>query len=304
MHKAIVEINKVPTTIETWGRWIEETPTKENEDIVICIPGNPGVTGYYRKFLETIYNKLQCPVWIIGHAGHQKINSTSVCEPAIQGNESLYNLQGQIDNKVEFFRKYVPAGVRVHLIGHSVGAYISLNLLNHADIKAKVVKAYLLFPTIENIGDTPNGKFMTNIIQHIVWLILFLSWIFTCLPDSIQTILLQIYFKVTGNPSHNVPHTKKLIHPTVLQNIFYMAFDEMKNLRNLNPDLLRPHKDVVKLYYGATDNWAPVSQYKKISREYPDVNTELCVRNFDHAFVLRSSEEVGNMVASWIEVKN
>lgn len=99
-HKAIVIINEVPTVVETWGRWIEESPSKSNEDIILCIPGNPGVTGYYRKFLKKLYEKLQCPVWIVGHAGHQIIDTTYLNIPKLQGNEQLYSLEGQTKSKV------------------------------------------------------------------------------------------------------------------------------------------------------------------------------------------------------------
>lgn len=104
-HKGVVIINDVPTVVETWGRWIEESPSQQNEDIILCIPGNPGVTGYYKNFLQTIYDKLQCTIWVLGHAGHQRIRNNNIKVPKLEGNEKLYSVQGQIDHKVSIWKK-------------------------------------------------------------------------------------------------------------------------------------------------------------------------------------------------------
>lgn len=302
-HKAIVIINEVPTVVETWGRWIEESPSKSNEDIILCIPGNPGVTGYYRKFLKKLYEKLQCPVWIVGHAGHQIIDTTYLNIPKLQGNEQLYSLEGQTKSKDEFFKKYVPADARVFLIGHSIGSHICLNLLKDPEINSKVAKTYLMFPTIEDMITTQNGKILTNIISYITSIVFFLSWIFTLFPIQIQNFLLYCYFKITcpNAPVTAIPSTRDLIHPSVLRKVFYMAYDEMDKVKNLDKSMIEPNMNKLKLYYGATDNWAPPSYYKKMKDLYPNIDAELCVRNFRHAFVLHSPEDVANIVAGWIE---
>lgn len=103
MNEAYLNINNVPTKVITWGKWVEES-FKENErkDIVICIPGNPGVTKFYTAFLQTVYEKVGFPVWIIGHAGHEHPhNKNNIYDvPPLKENEQLYSLQGQTDHKV------------------------------------------------------------------------------------------------------------------------------------------------------------------------------------------------------------
>lgn len=66
MREAFVNISEVPTHIMTWGHWIEESfPKKE---VVICITGNPGLPGFYSKFMSSIHDTVgtEIPVWVIG----------------------------------------------------------------------------------------------------------------------------------------------------------------------------------------------------------------------------------------------
>lgn len=104
MHQAFVTVNEVPTKVMTWGRWIEETPKPEDpKDIIICVPGNPGITRFYTMFLQTLYEKVGLPIWIIGHAGHElPINRAIYSIPELKSHENLYGLKGQIDHKVSY----------------------------------------------------------------------------------------------------------------------------------------------------------------------------------------------------------
>ncbi|KAG5866152.1 hypothetical protein JTB14_017002 [Gonioctena quinquepunctata] len=150
MHQGYLELNQVRTKVTTFGRWVEET-TKDSEDIVIIIPGNPGVNGFYENFAKTLHEKLGYSVWCIGHAGHNLPEQVLSPLPKFKGNEYVYGLKGQIEHKVDFFEKYIPKNARIHLIGHSIGSYIILELLEHPSIKDKVADVYLLFPTIEEM---------------------------------------------------------------------------------------------------------------------------------------------------------
>lgn len=109
MQQAYVDINGVPTRVITYGRWIEESvPEDAPPDIVVCIPGNPGVTEFYIEFLQTLHEQLRFPVWIIGHAGHESPSKDSVRKmPPLKGNGQLYDLEGQIKHKVSYFTQYV-----------------------------------------------------------------------------------------------------------------------------------------------------------------------------------------------------
>lgn len=92
------------TKILTFGSVVREDGPAE--DMILMIPGNPGITRFYAMFLQTIYEQLHIPIWVIGHVGHDlppkwlrgKDNGGDF--PPLKGNEGLYGLQGQVEHKV------------------------------------------------------------------------------------------------------------------------------------------------------------------------------------------------------------
>lgn len=54
-----------------------------------------------------------------------------------------------IISQVEFIRNNIQPDVKIHLIGHSIGAYMALQLLKIDDISKQIQHCYALFPTIE-----------------------------------------------------------------------------------------------------------------------------------------------------------
>lgn len=73
--------------------------------------------------------------------------------------------------QVEFIKKYVPEDAHLHLIGHSIGAWLVLNLLKNNDIDRRIERCYLLFPTIEYMVETRNGIFFTNFVRFHMFII-------------------------------------------------------------------------------------------------------------------------------------
>lgn len=54
--------------------------------------------------------------------------------------------------QIEFITRYIPAHVKIHLIGHSFGSYVITQLLKNEEINKRIHKAYLLFPAIDHVG--------------------------------------------------------------------------------------------------------------------------------------------------------
>lgn len=205
--------------------------------------------------------------------------------------------------QVDFFNKYVPEDARVHLLGHSIGAYLILQLLKVPEINSKITDTYLLFPAIERIAETPNGKFFVNFVMYIYWILIYLSYVFLYLPGFVQYILLYIYGLIMGIDKRFIPTTTHLIRPSILSKIFFMAIDEMNVVRDLDLDVINENKDKIRLYYGANDGWGPVSFCKELQRKCPDVKAEVCRRNLAHAYVLQQSEATADLVAEWFMLK-
>ncbi|CAG9817871.1 unnamed protein product [Phaedon cochleariae] len=302
MHEAYLEVNKVRTKVTTFGRWVEESPktSEDIEDIVLIIPGNPGITSFYNIFAKTLHDKLGYPVWCIGHAGHN-FPDQPIMIPKLEVNKELYGLKGQIQHKVDFIEKYLSGNVRLHLIGHSIGSYMILELLEHPSLKDKVADVSLLFPTIEHMATTSNGKFMTGFVKHIVWLIVFLSWFFTVLPSALQFILVYIYMTIVGMPNPNLDSIMDLVKPGVLKRVFFLAYEEMDQVKERNNEVIKRNCAKINFHYGVNDGWAPKSFCDRLKNDIPNVHAQ--TSNINHAFVLKRSVEVGKIVADWIKGK-
>lgn len=220
--------------------------------------------------------------------------------PPLEGNEVKFNLDGQVQHKLEFIKQYVPHDVKIHLIGHSIGAWMVLQLLKLPEIKPKIHHAYLLFPTIEHMRETPNGWIYTNIVQRFWFILSLIITIFSKLPLVAQVLVINIYFFVMNIPRHFTGTALKYSRPSVLQKIVYLADEEMERVVEPDYEVLKENQHILKLYYGTTDGWTPVNYCHRLQERINGLDAEVDIYKFAHAFVLRSSVEMGKLVGGWI----
>lgn len=93
----------------------------------------------------------------------------------------------------------------------------------------------------------------------------------------------------------------QLIDPGVLEKVFFMAFEEMEQVKERDNEVIRCNLKKLKFYYGGNDDWAPVRYFSKLKEEIPEVDAEVCDKKIDHSFVLKSSRDMGNLVANWVK---
>jgi len=147
---------------------------------IYFIPGNPGLISYYTTFLGLLHKQLNSPtsstlpkncisVQIYGESlgGFELANTTS-------RRSTPLSLQSQTAHVESRLSKYCTAILpstfpsssqplpRIILIGHSVGAYIALEVLRRRlrvsdSLHKNIVSAILLFPTVTHIAASPNG---------------------------------------------------------------------------------------------------------------------------------------------------
>ncbi|XP_011502177.1 PREDICTED: UPF0554 protein C2orf43 homolog [Ceratosolen solmsi marchali] len=305
MYRKTVKVNEVPTEIISCTPWTENKVLQDGkQDIILIITGNPGVPAYYEEFAISLKNCLfkKLPVYIIGHSGHTK-PPPNMCNyyPDIRTETHLYDLKGNLEHKAEFIKKYLPPNTKIHLIGHSIGSWFVLNLLKDNDIATRVVKCYLLFPTIERMVESPNGWFLTNVILRITPIIIFLSWIFTMLPNFLQEYLVKVFGLFYGYSTPSiVDAVLQTIHPMSLKRIFLLAKQEMIFVKELNNSLILQHKNKLFLYYGSKDGWTPVRYYEDLMMNHPTLNAQLCNKGYLHSFVLKNSVDIGEMIGNLI----
>ncbi|XP_037940139.1 lipid droplet-associated hydrolase-like [Teleopsis dalmanni] len=302
MKDAFVNICNVPTHIYTKGRWIEESLDNEKE-IAICITGNPGVPGFYTEFIEELYQRLECkmPVWVIGHMGHDDPPATSIREvPQLKGNEELFDLNAQIRHKIEFIKKYIPQDCKIHLIGHSIGAWMILQMLENDYIRQAVIKCYMLFPTVERMIESQNGWVFTKIALPMYWIFGFLIVLFNRLPVFIRMCFIHLYFLLSAIPSHFRGAALCYSKASVVEKVIFLAEDEMARVRFLQTNIIEQNLNLLTFYYGTTDGWVPVEYFNGLKKEFPEIDAQLDTKKIDHAFVLRYSKPMGGIVSNMI----
>ncbi|GFY62487.1 lipid droplet-associated hydrolase [Trichonephila inaurata madagascariensis] len=289
-------------TIVTSGRWIDE-PLPDNDPgrfLILFIPGNPGALEYYIEFIKALYEGLQrtIPIWGISHAGH--VSPPPGCTvPKLQDNENLYSLEGQIHHKMAFINTYVPRDRRVILIGHSIGCYIVLELLKRLP-HIQVIRCFLLFPTIERMSTSPQGQWVWPMLTYLRLPALISVYALSYLSPQMQCRLLEWYFKDRSVPECVLNASLNLFQLDCAKLCMHLARDELENVTTLDVDNIRENLSRITFYYGANDNWCPYSYYQDLKEIFPQGDIRLDKNNFEHAFVLENSKEMGAVVSGWI----
>ncbi|XP_017763157.1 PREDICTED: lipid droplet-associated hydrolase [Eufriesea mexicana] len=304
MQRAMLKWNDVPTQVVTEGRWVEEGLAEfGRKDVIIVITGNPGIAEFYGGFIKMLKLRLpsEVPIWVIGHAGHiQPPNNLAITMPSNSTWNEHYSLMAQIQHKIDFIKKYVPEDAKLHLIGHSVGSWLVLNMLKDDLIVKKVTKCYLLFPTIENMYTTTNGQLFTKIMSRFASFIIFLSWVFSYLPHFMQIFFISIYELLNGIPLKNSNAILQLLNPDSLKRVIKMAKEEMEIIKERDDDIISKYANKLWFYYGNCDGWTPIKYYEDLKSKHPYINAKLCKHGYHHSFVLQYEKEMAKIVGDAI----
>ncbi|XP_023690506.1 lipid droplet-associated hydrolase [Paramormyrops kingsleyae] len=272
--------------------------------LFLIIPGNPGLVGFYRPFMRTLWQSFQGlhPVWAVSHAGHcVPPDSMDMTEdgPLLETHD-VFGLRGQIEHKMAFLKRHVPRDTKLVLIGHSIGCYIILEMMKR-DPQLQVLKALLLFPTIERMAASPQGRLMTPVLCQLRFAAYLPVFLLSLLPRSLQAAMVKLV--LSGLPSLDrtaAAAALSLFNVDCVANAMYMGSQEMRQVLERDNQTISQNLDKLVFYYGASDHWCPVEYYHDIKREFPAGNIQLCERGFRHAFVLDSGCDVAIMAADWI----
>ncbi|XP_018589686.2 lipid droplet-associated hydrolase isoform X1 [Scleropages formosus] len=272
--------------------------------LFLVIPGNPGMVGFYRTFMETLYQAFEgrYPVWAVSHAGHcvppDTMDMLEDVAPVQTGD--VFGLQGQIEHKLAFLREHVPRDTRLVLIGHSIGCYIILDMMKR-EPRLQVLKSVLLFPTIERMAATPQGRLMTPVLCRLRYATYLPVFLLSLLPLGLKTSIVKFALRGLSSLDPKITNAAvRLLSVDCVANAMYMGSQEMVQVLERDSCTIGQNLDKLVFYYGATDHWCPVQYYQDIKRDFPDGNIQLCSRGFRHAFVLDSGREVAAMAAKWL----
>ena len=146
--------------------------------LIWFLPGNPCTISYYEPFLSRLSELLNSDDWhengqhnIVGGCTLPGFRSS---EPAMGQGSLPAGLEDQIQNAEESIARAVArstpireAGPKVILIAHSVGAYMTLEILRRRAqylnqlASLDVIGAVLLFPTVTEIAQSMHGRILS-----------------------------------------------------------------------------------------------------------------------------------------------
>uniref|UniRef100_A0A8B9KF53 Lipid droplet associated hydrolase n=1 Tax=Astyanax mexicanus TaxID=7994 RepID=A0A8B9KF53_ASTMX len=260
--------------------------------LILVIPGNPGVVGFYKTFMWTLYQAFnrRYPVWSVGHAGH--------CVPPdtmdmVEGNSVRNELHVPVSTdllfhsglrftitSLFFIRHFLYLYIFIYCFPDSFYSFLPMSFLT-------VLKSVLLFPTIERMAVTPQGKVMTPLLCNLRYTAYLPVFLLSLLPERLKTSLVHLVLK-------NVKHLDTLIVPPTASLINVDCVGKSSTFPPPESD------NGLVFYYGATDHWCPVQYYYDLRRDFPDGDIRLCERGHRHAFVLDAGQEMGEMTTEWI----
>ena len=212
-----------------------------------------------------------------------------------------YNLEEQVSHKLAFLEQCAPQVDTLYLIGHSIGSWMMLQMMQRLE-SSRVKRAFLLFPTIERMKETPRGTLMTPLFTTWRLPFTFFVWCLSWTPDFIKRFLLNHHFYTT--PPDQVKHMVQgaiNIDSKAIYNILCMADEEMDTVCELPLSLIEGNIEKLVFYYGVGDKWNLEDCYSNMCERYPDKEVHLCEQGHAHAFVERSSNEMAEFVFSKIK---
>lgn len=230
-----------------YGASAGRSKTGLEEYLIFHIPGNPGLVPYYDPFFSILHTLLEATpalqnsnFHIYGHS----LAGFETSEHDARGSPELAGLERQIDYidnllyiRVDKIRQRT-GGItpKVILMGHSVGAYILLEIIRRHRKTIEggkfqdfdLIGGILLFPTITHIARSPSGIVASALLRiphsaHIGSAIVKSLMYF--IPSN---VLYHIVRLVMRFPEHAARTTTALIKsPIGVKEVLFLAKDEM-----------------------------------------------------------------------------
>ncbi|XP_066540366.1 lipid droplet-associated hydrolase isoform X2 [Hoplias malabaricus] len=213
--------------------------------LILVIPGNPGVVGFYKTFMWTLYQAFnrRYPVWSVSHAGHCTPPDTMdlVEDAAAMEAKDVFGLNGQIEHKLGFLSEHVPRDTHLVLVGHSIGCYIILEIMKR-DPELKVLKSVMLFPTIERMACSPQGHVMTPVLCRLRYAFYLPIFLLSLLPERLKAGMVQLALRnVYSLDPTNIPAVISLINVDCVANAMYMGSQEMRLVQERDNSTIQEH---------------------------------------------------------------
>ncbi|KAM7271978.1 hypothetical protein ACFE04_031192 [Oxalis oulophora] len=259
---------------------------------VVFIPGNPGVISYYKEFVESLYELLggTATVTGIGHISHTKKNWER---------GKLFSFQEQIDHKINFIKQELQDHeVPIVLIGHSIGAHMSLEILRK--FHEKVIYFIGLYPFLAINREAKYQTFIKKIADSTILSagVSFVAASVGLLPSCISRRILKKLMNPCSDTAAEITSTQLFQYHTI-RNVLFMARGELIQLEE-TPDwtFIKENESKIGFLFGIDDHWGPLEMFEEISKQAP--GTSLSIEREGHSHSFCCSEGGSAWVAQYV----
>ena len=250
--------------------------------MIIFIPGNPGIHVFYDKFLKSLSHKTGEKVLITEHFGHQK------------GIKPIYTLEEQIEYNYTQIQDMISLHKpnQLTIVGHSVGAFIALKLLERWDYRT-----ILVCPVIHKLIESKRGSKLNKLLKVIPLrpVSTATSLIMKPLPESVQKEIVELAFKV------EIDEVPIPISRLVIRSILGMARDECRMITQFPTYMEKLKPQLLNAIFAEDDYYVTPDTYEVMS----DHKISYQIEKIPHAFSLydQSTQLVVDYIAKCIKPK-
>ncbi|CAI7667411.1 unnamed protein product [Penicillium viridicatum] len=309
----------------------------DQKTTIFFISGNPGLIGYYYPFLSLLAKHLDEPKeeHLTSLPSFQiygcSLRGFEINEPQPSQNKVIdLDLEGQIcfvQGKLATLMGDEANGngkatrQKVILIGHSVGAYIAMEILRrHREASPEsafdIVGGAMLFPTVKDIAASPSGQKLTTLLSIIPRLAVVVSFFARLLTFLLPVSLLRsvVRLVMSDPPVHALDATCAFLKSRGgVRQALHMAADEMRIITSdkWSDDVwgvASAREPIAKLffYFGRNDHWVAdqtrdeivAVRGRKGGQDGPTM--VVCEEGLPHAFCLKHSDVMARKVAGMI----
>ncbi|KFK38527.1 hypothetical protein AALP_AA3G125800 [Arabis alpina] len=265
---------------------------------VLFIPGNPGVVPYYKEFLESLHEFLDgnASIIAIGQISHTSKDWES---------GRLFSFQEQIDHKIDFVRQELESvKVPIVLVAHSIGSYISLEMLRKCS--DKVVYCVGLYPFLtlnqQSRKQSLIGKLAASSIMSAT--ASFLVATLRILPIWAARWLVSNTIGASWSDTALQATCSHLRQYHTMRNVLFMTKTEFRELA-AEPDweFMRENESKLAFVFGTDDHWGPLHIFEEISKQVPGISISIEREGHTHGFccTVAGSEWAAQHVATLIK---
>ncbi|KAG7382528.1 hypothetical protein PHYPSEUDO_004795 [Phytophthora pseudosyringae] len=303
-HDAAVSPSPIAAPAEEWDVVAEDGTqaqsvayypmerTEGDKVLVLIVPGNPGVPFYYLPLMQELVRKhgRRHEVRCLSHTGHFM---------PWKNNGRAFTLEEQLEHKAFYVTQRLREDPTLQLvvIGHSIGSYFVLDIARR--FPQRIAKLVLMQPTIMHMALSPKGKQMMPLFNHYERGVALVGVVEYLVPPSLRRWVVR---RVVGAKTSETLQlaSLSLVNSSVMRNVLGMAANEMKDVMELDHELLQQFEDKTLFVYSTIDEWVPAEFVQEYQVRFPNAQHRVVPQA--HAFMMETNgtRDMAAHISQWV----